>query len=61
MLPVQHGVPTSSQTLPGWIRAVGLAVIVYRSGKGLARCLTVFSKQVPDGLFLQLLNAAPAA
>lgn len=60
-LPVQFGLPAPSHTLADLIRASGFEAILYRSTKGLGRCLAVFPEQLASGSFVELADAAPVA
>jgi len=60
-LPVQFGLPAPSHTLAELIRAAGFEAILFRSTKGLGRCLAVFPDQLASGSFVELADAAPTA
>ena len=59
VLPVQFGLPSSSQVLAEMILAAGFEAILYPSTKGLGRCISIFTEQMSSESYVELSDEAP--
>jgi len=57
--PRQFGLPSPSQSLAELIYAAGFEAVLYQSSKGPGKCLAVFPRNLLDGSFVELADAAP--
>jgi len=59
VLPVQFGLPSSSQILSELVRAAGFEAISYRSSKSGGVCLAVFVDRLAAGSFIEVASDVP--
>ena len=56
--PVQFGLPAQSHILAELIRAAGFEAVLYKSTKGIGKCLAIFPEKMSEGSFVELRDTS---